>query len=348
MTLPPILAQAGTGGWGGVMIVIIVIVALFALILAFVVGQFLKIWIQAMLSNAHVGLLELVGMKLRNVDIRTVVLSRIRAVKAGLDIPTNALETHYLAGGRVPNVISAMIAARGARIDLSWNIATAIDLAGRDIFEAVQTSVNPKVIDCPAQGGPRSTIDAVAQDGIQLRAKARVTVRTNIARLVGGATEETIIARVGEGIVTTIGSAHSHKEVLANPDNISKTVMAKGLDAGSAFEILSIDIADVDVGENIGAKLQADQAEADKRRFQAEAEKRRAMAVAQEQEFKAEIQKNKALVVLAEAEVPRAMAEAFRSGHMGIMDYYRMRNVQADTSMRASIAGGDGNRPGES
>jgi uncharacterized protein YqfA (UPF0365 family) len=343
MMLSPILAQAGSGP-GSVVIVIIVIVALFALIMAFVVGQFLKIWIQAMLSNAHVGLLELVGMRLRNVDIRTIVLSRIRAVKAGLDVPTNALETHYLAGGRVPNVVSAMIAARAARIELPWNIATAIDLAGRDIFEAVQTSVNPKVIDCPAQGGPRSTIDAVAQDGIQLRAKARVTVRTNIARLVGGATEETIIARVGEGIVTTIGSAQSHKEVLANPDNISKTVMAKGLDAGTAFEILSIDIADVDVGENIGAKLQYAQAEANTKMAQAEAEKRRALAVAAEQEHKADAQKNRAVVTLAEAEIPRAMAEAFRSGSFGIMDYYRMRNVQADTAMRSSIAGDSTNR----
>lgn len=328
-----------------VLLVIIIVAILFAIVVVFVIGQFLKIYIQALLSNAHVQLLELVGMRLRNVDIRTVVLSRIRAVKAGLDIPTNALETHYLAGGRVPNVVSAMIAARGAKIELPWGTATAIDLAGRDILDAVQTSVNPKVIDCPSQGGPRPTIDAVAQDGIQLRAKARVTVRTNIPRLVGGATEETIIARVGEGIVTTIGSALTHKAVLANPDNISKTVMAKGLDAGTAFEILSIDIADVDVGENIGAKLQADQAEADKRRFQAEAEKRRAMAVAQEQEFKAEIQKNKAQVVLAEAEVPKAMAEAFRSGNLGIMDYYRMRNVQADTSMRSAIAG-DGNKGG--
>src|ERR1043165_4035480 len=303
----------GTGpGWNSVLIVVGVIVALFALILAFVIGQFITIWIQAMLSKAPVGLLERVGMRLRKVDIRTIVLSRIRAVKAGLDVPTNALETHYLAGGRVPNVVSAMIAARGARIELPWLTATAIDLAGRDIFEAVQTSVNPKVIDCPAQNGPRPTIDAVAQDGIQLRAKARVTVRTNIARLVGGATEETIIARVGEGIVTTIGSAHSHKEVLANPDNISKTVMAKGLDAGTAFEILSIDIADVDVGENIGAKLQYAQAEANTKMDQAETEKRRALAVAAEQEFKAEAQKNRALVTLAEAEIPKAMVTRAR------------------------------------
>jgi uncharacterized protein YqfA (UPF0365 family) len=330
-----------------VWIIVGIVVALFVVVMLFVVGQFINLYIQALLSNAHVGLLDLVGMRLRKVDIRTIVLSRIRAVKAGLDIPTSALEQHYLAGGRVPNVVSAIIAARAAKIDLHWDTARAIDLAGRNILDAVQTSVNPKVIDCPAQNGPRPTIDAVAQDGIQLKAKARVTVRTNIARLVGGATEETIIARVGEGIVTTIGSAHTHKEVLANPDNISKTVMAKGLDAGSAFEILSIDIADVDVGDNIGAKLQADQAEADKRRFQAEAEKRRAMAVAQEQEFKAEIQKNQALVTLAQAEVPKAMAEAFRKGNLGIMDYYRMRNVQADTSMRSAIAGDGAQRTPE-
>ncbi len=251
------------------------------------------------------------------------------------------MESHYLAGGRVTNVVRAMIAADKAKIDLPWSSATAIDLAGRDILDAVKTSVDPKVIDCPHQSSAKGTIDAVAKDGIQLKAKARVTVRTNIARLVGGATEETIIARVGEGIVSTIGSANSHKAVLENPDNISKTVLAKGLDAGTAFEILSIDIADVDVGENIGAKLQADQAEADKKRFQAEAEKRRAMAVAQEAEYAAEAQKNRALVVLAEAEIPKAMAEAFRSGNLGIMDYYRMKNVMADTSMRQSIAGQD-------
>ncbi len=332
---------------GNNILVIVAIVVGLVLVLALVViGQFLNLYIQALLSNAHVGMLDIIGMRLRKVDIRTVVYSRIRAVKAGMDIPTNALETHYLAGGRVPNVISAMIAARSAKIDLPWGVATAIDLAGRDILDAVQTSVNPKVIDCPAQNGPRATIDAVAQDGIQLKAKARVTVRTNIARLVGGATEETIIARVGEGIVTTIGSALSHKKVLENPDQISKTVMQKGLDAGSAFEILSIDIADIDVGENIGAKLQADQAEADKRRFQAEAEKRRALAVAQEQEYKAEVQKSRALVVLAEAEIPKAMADAFRGGNLGIMDYYRMKNVIADTTMRAAI-GGEA-KPGES
>jgi uncharacterized protein YqfA (UPF0365 family) len=328
-----------------ILIIVLIVAALVGVVLVFVIGQFLSLYIQALLSNAHVSLLEMVGMRLRKVDVRTIVMSRIRAVKAGLDVPTVALESHYLAGGRVPNVISALIAARAARIDLPWNVATAIDLAGRDIFDAVQTSVNPKVIDCPSAAGGRTTIDAVAKDGVQLRAKARVTVRTNIARLVGGATEETIIARVGEGIVSTIGSAETHKDVLENPDRISKTVMAKGLDAGTAFEILSIDIADIDVGENIGAKLQADQAEADKRRFQAEAEKRRALAVAQEQEHKAEVQKNRALVVLAEAEIPRSMAEAFRSGNLGVMDFYRLKNLQADTNMRSSIAGDGASRP---
>jgi uncharacterized protein YqfA (UPF0365 family) len=221
-----------------ILIVVLIVAFLVAIIAFFVIGQFISLYVQALLSNAHVGLLDIIGMRLRKVDIRTVVYSRIRAVKAGMDIPTNALETHYLAGGRVPNVISAMIAARSAKIDLPWGIATAIDLAGRDILDAVQTSVNPKVIDCPAQNGPRPTIDAVAQDGIQLKAKARVTVRTNIARLVGGATEETIIARVGQGIGSTIGSATSHKKVLENPDEISKKVMESGLDAGTAFEIL--------------------------------------------------------------------------------------------------------------
>lgn len=329
----------------GVWIAVGVILVIIGLVLVVVVGQFVNLYIQALFSGARVGLLELVGMKLRKVDLRIIVLSRIRAVKAGLSISTNELEKHYLSGGRVPQIISALVAAQNARIELPYDTACAIDLAGRDIFDAVNTSVNPKVIDCPNPQMGRTTIDAVAKDGIQLKARARVTVRTNLPRLVGGATEETIIARVGEGIVSAIGSAESHKQVLENPDRISKAVMARGLDAGTAFEILSIDIADIDVGENIGAKLQADQAEADKRRFQAEAEKRRAMAVAQEQEFKAEEQKSRALVVLAEAEVPKAMADAFRKGNLGIMDYYKMRNVVADTSMRQSIAGdstGDG------
>lgn len=319
---------------GGVIVGVIILLFVGVFML-----QFLNLYIQALTSNAKVGLFDMVGMKLRKVDPGTIVRNRISAVKAGMDIPTSAIETHYLAGGRVNSVIRAMIAARGARIDLPWNIATAIDLAGRDILDAVNTSVYPKVIDCPAVNGPRATIDAVAKDGIQLKVKARVTVRTNIARLVGGATEETIIARVGQGIVSTIGSAADHKKVLENPDDISRKVMETGLDAGTAFEILSIDIADVDVGDNIGAKLQTDQANANKQMAQAEAEKRRALAVAQEQEYRAEEQKNRAAVVLAEADVPRALADAFRGGRLGVMDYYKMQNLQADTSMRSSIAG---------
>lgn len=320
-------------------IVILAIGAAVALIFFVIVGQFLNLWIQAITSGAQVSILSLIAMRLRKVDPRVIVLSRIRAVQAGLNISTRQLESHYLSGGNVPRVITALIAADRAKINLPFDTACAIDLAGRDILDAVHTSVNPKVIDCPDPAKGRETIDAVAQDGIQLKVKARITVRTNIARLVGGATEETIIARVGEGIVTTIGSAPSHKSVLENPDNISKTVLSKGLDVASAFEILSVDIADVDVGDNIGAKLQADQAAADAKRFQAEAEKRRAAAVAQEQENKAEIQKNRALVVLAEADVPKAIAEAFRKGNLGVMDYYRLQNLQADTTMRSSIAG---------
>ena len=312
------------------------------IILLVIVGTFLKyfgLYLQAWVSGAKVGFVDLVMMQFRKVNAKSVVINRISAKKAGLEISTDQLEAHYLAGGRITNVVRAMIAADKARIDLQWETATAIDLAGRDILEAVRTSVDPKVIDCPSDGSGKRTIDAVAGDGIQLRARARVTVRTNIARLVGGATEETIIARVGEGIISTIGSASTHLKVLENPDNISKTVLAKGLDAGTAFEILSIDIADVDVGENIGATLQAHQAEADKARFQAEAEKRRAMAVAQEAEYRAEEQKNRALVVLAEADVPKAMADAFRLGNFGVMDYYNMKNVISDTDMRSSIAG---------
>ncbi|HVZ93654.1 MAG TPA: flotillin-like protein FloA [Phycisphaerales bacterium] len=334
-----------------ILIAVLVIVGFVALIVFAILFNFFNLYIQALFSGARVGILELVGMKLRKVDPRTIVYSRIRAVKAGLDISTSQLETHYLAGGRVPAVINALVASSKARITLPFDTACAIDLAGRDILDAVNTSVNPKVIDVPNPKLGRPTIDAVSKDGIQLKARARVTVRTNIARLIGGATEETIIARVGEGIVSSIGSAETHKDVLENPDRISKTVLGKGLDSGTAFEILSIDIADIDVGENIGAKLQADQAEADKKRFQAEAEKRRALALAQEQEHKAEAQKNRAQVVLAEAEIPRAMAEAFRGGRLGIMDYYRMKNVMADTSMRSAIAGTDGGAigsPGES
>ncbi|MHC4217640.1 MAG: flotillin-like protein FloA [Planctomycetota bacterium] len=324
----------------------IIIVGIVVLVALFWIGQYLSLWFQALLSGARVRLIDLIMMRFRKVRPQEIVFNRITAKKAGLDLTTDYLESHYLAGGRVTAVVRAMIAADKAKIELPWDRATAIDLAGRDILDAVRTSVDPKVIDCPQPTAGKTTIDAVAKDGIQLKAKARVTVRANIARLIGGATEETVIARVGEGIVSAIGSSNSHKDVLENPDKISKAVLSKGLDSGTSFEILSIDIADVDVGVNIGAKLQADQAEADKKRFQAEAEKRRAMAIAQAAEYTAEIEKNRALVVLAEAEVPKAMADAFRQGHMGIMDYYRMKNVVADTSMRESIAG-DQQKPGQ-
>jgi uncharacterized protein YqfA (UPF0365 family) len=321
-------------------IAIFIIVGILVLMFLFVILKYGSLWIQAWVSGARVSFLDLIGMSFRKVNARTIVVSRIMSSKAGVELTTSQLESHYLAGGRVPNVVRALIAADRANINLTWKTAAAIDLAGRDILDAVQTSVNPKVIDCPDPRKGRETVDAVAQDGIQLKAKARVTVRTNIDRLIGGATEETIIARVGEGIVTTIGSSITHKAVLESPDSISKSVLAKGLDAGTAFEILSIDIADVDVGENIGAQLQGAQAEADLKRAKAEAEKRRAMAVAREQEMQALVQENKAKVVLAEAEVPKAMAEAFRQGNLGIMDYYRMKNINADTSMRDSIARG--------
>jgi len=331
-----LLAQTESN-WGPMAIGLTIFLLLILLILFAVLFQFIGLYVRALVSGARVGLLDLVGMKLRKVNAAAIVNSRIQASRAGIDVTTPEMESHVLAGGDVQRVINAMIAANKANIDLPWKTATAIDLAGRDILDAVQTSVNPKVIDVPNPSLGRQTIDAVSKDGIQLRVKARVTVRTNIKSLVGGATEETIIARVGEGIVTAIGSAVDYKDVLENPDHISKAVLAKGLDANTAFEILSIDIADIDVGENIGAKLQADQAESDKRRFQAEAEKRRALAIAHEQENVAKQAENRALVVLAEAEVPRAMAEAFRSGNLGVMDYFKMRNMQADTSMREAI-----------
>jgi len=323
------LAQTDPVKIVGVAILVVVILVVIVAFMLFL--KFCRLWLQAKLSRADVKFSELIGMWLRRVDIKTIVLSKITAIQAGLTLTTTDLESHYLAGGRVPNVVRALVAANRANIDLSLQTATAIDLAGRDILEAVQTSVNPKVIDCPDPTKGRQTIDAVAQDGIQLKAKARVTVRANIERLIGGATEETVIARVGEGIVTTIGSAITYKSVLENPDDISKSVLSKGLDAGTAYEILSIDIADVDVGENVGAKLQAAQAKADLARAQAEAEKRRAMAFAREQEMRA-------LVVENESKVPLAMAEAFKKGNLGVMDYYKMKNVMADTSMRASIA----------
>ena len=307
------------------------------IILLFVFLYFVPVnlWITAQFSGVKVGLLELVFMRIRKVPPRIVVDSMITATKAGLEVSTTELETHYLAGGHVPSVIKALISADKANISLEFKQATAIDLAGRDVFEAVQISVNPKVITTPK-------VAAVAADGIQLIAVARVTVRANIQQLVGGAGEDTILARVGEGIVTSIGSAGTHKEVLENPDKISKLVLQRGLDAGTAFEILSIDIADVDVGVNIGAQLQTDQAQADLKVAEAKAEERRAMAVAEEQEMKAKSQEARAKVILAEAEVPLAIADSFRSGNLGIMDYYKMENIQADTDMRDSIA-----NPGE-
>lgn len=305
------------------------------------VGSNLMLYIQSVASNATVSLPSIIFMRIRKVNPTIIVNSRITAKKAGLDIPADKLEAHFLAGGHVVRVINALIAANKAAIPLTFDRACAIDLAGRDVLDAVQTSVNPKVIDVPAGNSGRSTIDGIAGDGIQLKVKARVTVRTNLDRLVGGATEETIVARVGEGIVTTIGSSENHMMVLENPDRISKTVLGRGLDAGSAFEILSIDIADIDVGENIGARLRTDKAEADKKVAQAEAERQRAMAVAREQEMVALTQENRAKVVLAEAEIPLAMAEAFRKGNFGVMDYANLRNIQADTEMRHSIANPD-------
>ncbi|MRX48048.1 flotillin-like protein FloA [Pedobacter puniceum] len=320
---------------GSLNIVFIIVGSFIALVL---VLYFLPInlWFTAQLSGVRINLLNLVLMRLRRVPPSLVVNAMITSTKAGLNITSNEIETHYLAGGHVNNVIKALISADKANIPLDFKLATAIDLAGRDVFEAVQLSVNPRVINTPP-------VAAVAKDGIQLIAKARVTVRANINQLVGGAGEETILARVGEGIVTTIGSAVSHKEVLENPDKISKVVLSKGLDSGTAFEILSIDIADIDIGDNIGAKLQTDQAEADLKVANAKAEERRAIAVAYEQEMKAKAQDARAKVIEAEAQVPLAMAEAFRSGNLGIMDYYKMQNIQADTEMRESISrpGGD-------
>ena len=319
---------------GGMLIVIVgAIIGLFV----FLYFVPLNLWITAVFSNVKVGLFELVFMRIRKVPPRIVVESLITATKAGLNVSTSELETHYLAGGNVPSVIKALISADKANINLEFKQATAIDLAGRDVFEAVQISVNPKVITTPK-------VAAVAADGIQLIAIARVTVRANIQQLVGGAGEDTILARVGEGIVTSIGSANTHKEVLENPDKISKLVLQRGLDAGTAFEILSIDIADVDVGTNIGAKLQIDQANADLKVAEAKAEERRAMAVANEQEMKAKSQEARAKVIMAEAEIPMAISESFRSGNLGIMDYYRLRNLQADTDMRDAISGKDSNK----
>lgn len=312
-----------------------IVVAIIAIIILTIIGKYIAFWFQSFVSGAPIALFNIIGMSLRKIPPRLIVNARINSFKAGIkDITVADLETHFLAGGRVENVVRAMIAADKANIKLTWRQATAIDLAGRDILDAVRTSVNPKVIDCPEEKQGKF-VTAVAKDGVQLLCKARVTVRTNIQQLVGGATEETIIARVGEGIVNSIGSAETHLDVLESPQRISKLVLEKGLDAQTAFEILSIDIVEINIGENIGARLRADRAESDKRIAQAKAEERRAMAVAMEQE-------NKAKLVEAEALIPTAIADAFRSGNLGVMDYTRIKNMQADTHMRNSIAKGDG------
>ena len=313
------------------MLILLIIAGIIGFVLFYFIFSYFSLWLQALVSGAKVGLINIIFMRLRKVPAKLIVESKIMAVKAGIEIPTDSLESHFLAGGNVSRVVQALIAADKANIDLGFNRAVAIDLAGRDVLEAVRMSVNPKVIETPL-------VAAMAKDGIQLKAISRVTVRANIDRLVGGAGEETILARVGEGIVTTIGSALTHKAVLENPDMISKTVLKKGLDAGTAYEILSIDIADVDVGKNIGAELETDRAEADKKIAQAKAEEKRAMAFAQEQEMRARVQEMRAKVVEAEAQVPLAMAEAFRSGNLGVMDHYKMQNISADTKMRDQIA----------
>ncbi len=315
------------------------------LVVLAVLARYLRLWLQSYASNAGIGLFDLVAMSFKKVNPTVIVRSKIMAVQAGIGdaagVTRQALEAHYLAGGRVPLVVQALIAANKARMtELDWKLATAIDLAGRNVREAVQTSVYPKVIDCPGKNSGRESLDAVAKNGIQLKVKARVTVRTNLNQLIGGATEETIIARVGEGIVSAIGSAERHSDVLENPDIISKTVLARRLDANTAFEIVSIDIADIDVGANIGARLQADRAEADTRVARANAEGRRAMAVAREQEMVASIEESRASLVDAEADVPKSIAEAIGGGSLGIIEYYKLRNLQADTDMRRTIAGG--------
>src|SRR5947209_4118860 len=328
----------GTGTGGGmsptqiVILIVAGIAVLIFLVFLFVFFSFIRLWIQALLTRADISIFNLVGMKLRNVNYTMIVQQKIALVQAGVRVTTEDLESHFLARGNVPKTATAVIAAHKAGLELPWKTAATIDLAGRDVLEAVRTSVNPKVIDCPDPAKGKQFLDAVCRSGIQLLAKARVTVRTKLERLVGGATEETIIARVGEGIVKAIGSAHDHKEVLANPGMISQTVLHNALDAQTAFEIVSIDIAHIEVGENIGAKLQADQAAADLRVAQAEAEKRAAMARALEQEMRAKVEENRAKVVESEAQVPMAIAEAFKSGRLGVMEYYNLRNVQADTS----------------
>src|SRR3954451_1281642 len=327
-------------GWMIALGGVVLLVAIFFLIVFF---SFLRLWVQSLLTGARISIWELVGMNLRNVDYGMIVRQKIALVQSGVKVTTQELEAHYLSRDNVPKTATAVIAAHKANIDLPWRIASAIDLAGRDVLEAVKTSVNPKVIDCPDANKGRPFLDGVCKNGIQLKAKARVTVRTKLDRLVGGATEETIIARVGEGIVKAIGSAEHHTDVLANPNLISQAVLNNSLDAQTAYEIVSIDVAEIDVGANVGANLQADQAAADLRVAQANAEKRRALAVALEQEMRAKVEENRAHVVLAESEVPKAISQAFREGKLGVMDYYNMRNVQSDTKMRGAIASA-GNR----
>lgn len=329
-----------------VMLVVGLFVLLLGIFLVVIMLSFIRLWIQGLLTGAKITMLDLVGMKLRNVDFKMIVRQKIALVQAGVDISTRDLEAHYLARGNVPKTAMAAIAAHKAGMELKWKTAAAIDLAGRDILKAVQTSVNPLVIDCPDPAKGQQTLDGVCHDGIQLRAKARVTVRTKLERLVGGATEETIIARVGEGIVESIGTAQTYQEVLANPNLISRTVLKKSLDSQTAFEIVSIDVVEIFVGDNIGAKLRADQAASDLRVAQANAEQRRAFAVAREQEMKAGVEENQAKVVLAEAEVPLAISQAFREGKLSIMDYYGLQNLQSDTGMRNAIAGSNGKANG--
>ncbi|GIW78246.1 MAG: UPF0365 protein [Gemmatales bacterium] len=315
------------------------IILILLIIFLVVFFSFIRLWVQCLLTGAQISILDLIGMKLRNVDYAMIVRHKIALVQANVKVTTKELEAHYLSRGNVPKTAAAVIAAHKAGLDLPWRTAAAIDLAGRDVFEAVRTSVYPKVIDCPDPSKGRPTLDGVCKNGIQLKARARVTVRTKLERLVGGATEETIIARVGEGIVKAIGSAESHTDVLANPAQISQAVLQNSLDSQTAFEIVSIDIAEIDVGENVGAELQANQAAADLKVAQAQAEKRRALAVAREQEMRALVEENRARVVLAEAEIPKAIAYAFQHGKLGVMDYYHMRNLQSDTEMRNAIAG---------
>jgi uncharacterized protein YqfA (UPF0365 family) len=343
-----LFAQSDVGTWlqqhwplvlGGILL----LVGIFFLIVFF---SFVRLWIQCLLTGARISILDLVGMKLRNVDYTMIVRQKIALVQAGVKVSTQDMEAHYLSRGNVPKVATAVIAAHKAGMDLPWRTAAAIDLAGRDVLDAVKTSVNPKVIDCPDPSKGRKTLDGVCRNGIQLQARARVTVRTKLDRLVGGATEETIIARVGEGIVKAIGSAEHHTDVLANPNQISQAVLKNSLDSQTAFEIVSIDVAEIDVGKNVGAELQANQADADLQVARARAEKRAAEARALEQEMRAKVEENRAKVVLAEAEVPLAIAQAFKEGHLGVMDYYNLRNLQSDTDMRNAIAGPRDNKSG--